>query len=47
MSRLGDPAMRPEQVDYLIQSTGDIDADLREWDTTAAVTWVVRGPEPT
>lgn len=38
MSRLGDPVTRSEQVDCLIQSTGDIDADLWEWDTTAAVT---------
>lgn len=30
----------------MIQATGDIDADLREWETMAAVTWAVRGQEP-
>ncbi|CAN6171302.1 unnamed protein product [Urochloa humidicola] len=47
MSRLGDPATRPEAEDCLVQSTHDIDATLREWDTTGAVTWMVRGPEST
>nr|TKW10301.1 hypothetical protein SEVIR_6G154300v2 [Setaria viridis] len=46
MSRLGDPATRPEQVDCLVQATGDIDTDLREWETMAVVTWAVRGQEP-
>nr|TKW29048.1 hypothetical protein SEVIR_3G369800v2 [Setaria viridis] len=36
MSRLGDPVTRPKQVDCLVQSTGDIDADVRDWDSTAA-----------
>lgn len=35
MSRLGDPATRPEQADCLVQSTGDINADLKDWDSTA------------
>lgn len=33
-------------MDCLIQATGDNDTDLREWETTAAVTWAVHGQEP-
>ncbi|XP_039789865.1 uncharacterized protein LOC120655946 isoform X2 [Panicum virgatum] len=47
MSRLGDPATRPEAEDCLVQSTRAIDDNLREWDTTGAVTWAVQGPEST
>ncbi|CAN6312507.1 unnamed protein product [Urochloa humidicola] len=47
MSRLGDPATRPEAEDCLVQSTRAVDDSLREWDTTAAVTWAVRGPDGT
>jgi len=45
MSRLGDPATRPEAEDCLVQSTRAIDDSLCEWDSTGAVTWAVRGPE--
>ena len=47
MSRLGDPATRPEAEDCLVQSTRVIDDRLRDWDTTGAVTWAVHGPEST
>ncbi|CAN6237557.1 unnamed protein product [Urochloa humidicola] len=47
MSRPGDPATRPDEEHCLIQSTREIDDSLREWESTGAVTWAVRGPDST
>ncbi|CAN6342960.1 unnamed protein product [Urochloa humidicola] len=47
MSRLGDPVTRPESEDCLVQSARVIDDNLRDWDSTVAVTWAVRGHEST
>ncbi|KAJ1262052.1 hypothetical protein BS78_09G077900 [Paspalum vaginatum] len=47
MSLLGDPATRPEEGECYIPASYAIDASLREWESTAAISWALGAPAST
>lgn len=47
MAMLGDPATRPDEDECLIPTSYAIDASLREWEDTAAVSWAMTAPPGT
>ncbi|KAJ1264748.1 hypothetical protein BS78_08G025200 [Paspalum vaginatum] len=44
MALLGDPATWPDEDECFIPSSYAINASLREWENTAAVTWAMSAP---
>jgi hypothetical protein len=44
MAMLGDPSTRPDEDECLIPTSYAIDASLREWEDTTAVSWAMTAP---
>ncbi|WVZ78760.1 hypothetical protein U9M48_026416 [Paspalum notatum var. saurae] len=47
MALLGDPTTRPDEDVCFVPSSYAINASLREWEDTVAVTWAMRAPSST
>lgn len=47
MARLGDPSTRPEEEECFIPTPHVTEVELKEWESTAVITWAAKAPAST